>query len=115
MPYLPSGTTFPSTVSTVSPGLASGGQDFVGQLYSSALQVTGVATAANLVTGKALHNFSGTATYKITTASPASLQVVDMFGKAADQNITVTGVVTISSAFGVKNFMLTTGNNYVAF
>lgn len=120
--YLPSGTTYPSTVSLLSPGLANGGQDFAVNTISSLAQWSGNTT---IVVGQTNHNYSGATTYAVGPASPTKLVVTDIFGGAAGANVTISGVTSaqtfngaattaISTAYGSKTLSRVAANTWIA-
>lgn len=122
MSYLPSGTTYPTFNSQIAPGLSGGGQDYVTKFYNSSTDVTGTSGANTISTSRTGHNFSGTATYLIGSATPATFQIFDTFGGAAGANITVSGATingastaTISTAYGAKTFVNVSGSKWNAF
>lgn len=119
MSYLPSGTTYPSTVSTFAPGLASGGQDFVATVNATS------GTTVAVSTSQIFHNVSGISNYLVSATTPATFQVVDVFGKAASATITVSGSATqtingtlagtktLTTNYGKLNAINTSTNTWV--
>lgn len=121
MSYLPSGTTYPTFVSTFENGVNSGGQDFVANVYSSAAQVT---ASPNIITSRTFQNFSGASVYFLNSSTPVTAQVFDTFGTAGvsgaaivisgTSGATINGAstTTISSNWGVKTLVKTTQGGF---
>jgi hypothetical protein len=114
--YIPSGTYTYSPTSVYSPGLASGGQDYVA--YTNTVS----GTSNSIYTSRVEHNVSGIASYVINSATPSTFQVIDINGAAASKTITVSGATingttsaTITSAYGVKTFVKTSAGAWIAY
>lgn len=129
MSYLLTGTAVTPVTQIFSPGIASKGQDFVGQFINGTGNLTTQAGVSQNVTSSIVyHNFSGTATYNlgVSGTSPAQVEVYDTGGKSAVASAivnifapvggTINGATgtTLATNFGKKTLFNYSGNAWIA-